>query len=290
MEMPRITVVTPSFNQAAFLEQTIRSVFEQRYCNLQYGIVDGGSTDGSIEIIDKYRDRLDFAIVEPDGGQCEAINKGLARAEGEIVCYLNSDDMLLPDALRCVGSHFARQPQDNWVIGCCVETDAEGEPTRCLQPTGRFTLEGALLRDEPFNVPQPATFWRRRVLDEVGLFDESLHYCMDFEMWCRFLDAGHTPRLMRRTLATYRLHEASKTCSQADGFHAALIEIERRYLHRLPWRQRAKLAKAIGYQTRARAVKQSRAALAADVLRRPWWLASQQVRRRLWGGDATRAA
>jgi glycosyltransferase involved in cell wall biosynthesis len=278
----RISIVTPSFNQAAFLERTIRSVLEQGYANLQYGVVDGGSTDGSIDIIERYRDRLDFVVIEPDRGQCDAINKGMRRVDGDVVAYLNSDDTLLPGALDIVGEHFARNAQCDWLIGRCPTIDGDDRAIGETRPIGDFTLAGALLRDEPFNVPQPAAFWRRLLMDEVGLFDETLHYCMDFEMWCRFLAAGRRPTLVERELATYRLHDASKTCSQQAGFHRALIEIERRYLPRLPRDAQRRLRRKIGYQTRMIVAHGEAGPVWPHVLRRPWWLGSRQVRGALW--------
>lgn len=286
MILPRITLVTPSFNQAPFLEQTIRSVIEQNYANLQYGVVDGGSTDGSIDVIACYRDSLDFVIIEPDRGQCDAINKGMRWADGDVVGYLNSDDTLLPGALHTVGEHFAKRPDEQWLIGMCRQIDEAGQRLSLLRPYGDFTLAGALLRQGGFNVPQPATFWRRSLMQQFGLFDQSLHYCMDFEMWCRFLAAGVQPSLIEQELATYRLHEASKTCSAPTGFHRALIRIEKRYAHHLPWRQRAQLRRLIGYQTRALAVASSTERPWRQVLRRPWWLASQQVVKALILGPA----
>lgn len=277
MKLPRITIVTPSFNQAPFLEQTIVSVLDQHYPDLQFGIIDGGSTDGSIDILHRYRDRLSFTLIEPDQGQSDAINKGLARADGDIVGWLNSDDTLLPGALRTVGGHFARHHACDWLIGRCRQTDAEGRLVSILAPEGQFTLAGALLRPRGFSVPQPSTFWRRSLMNRAGLLDVRLHHCMDFELWCRFLALGVTPDLIDDALSTYRLHPSSKTCAQADRFIAALIDIEKQYAHHLPWRARWQLYRHIGYQTRALALRRG-GGLWRDILRRPWWLASQQVR------------
>jgi len=290
MSLPRISLVTPSFNQASYLEQTIRSVLDQGYPNLQYGIVDGGSTDGSIAIIDKYRDHLDYAIIECDRGQSDAINKGLKRADGDVVGWLNSDDVLFPGALEHVGEHFANNRSTTWLTGCCTETTADGTPLRELRPSGDFSLSGALLRTQPFNIAQPATFWRRALTDEVGLLDTTLHYCMDFDLWCRFLASGCPPTLTEHTLATYRLHETSKTCAEPAGFHRTLIEIERKYLPLLNWQDQWRLRRLIGYQTRMIAVANGIDELRRQVARRPWWFASQQVRQALREGQSQRRA
>ena len=287
MDWPRISLVTASLNQGAFVEQTIRSVLDQGYPNLQYGIVDGGSTDGSLEIIERYRHQLDYVVIEPDEGQSQAINKGLARADGEIVGWLNSDDTLLAGALHRVGKFFYERGDANWLIGHSVQIDDRGAPGERIAPTGEFTLAGALLRSEPFNVPQPSTFWRSLLTDEAGLLDESLHHCMDFDLWCRFLAAGYRPTVIDTELATYRFHESSKTCGQEAGFIAALIDIERRYAQLLDWRQRLALRHRIGYQHRALAVRTLGRAVWRQALYRPWWFGSRQVIHCICRGEPT---
>jgi GT2 family glycosyltransferase len=277
MVLPTLTLVTPSFNQARFLEATIRSVLDQRYPNLEYGIIDGGSSDGSAAIIERYRKHLSFTVIGPDAGQSDAINHGLRRARGSVLGWLNSDDVLLPGALRRVGEHFAQYPACPWLIGACTEVDQEGRALRTLRPVGEFTLAGALLRPRGFNVPQPSSFWRRELTDCVGLLDPALHYCMDFELWCRFLAHGARPDIIVPELSTYRLHPHSKTCSRPEGSIAALIEIERRYLPALPGAPRRRLRRLIGYQSRALAIRTSPGRPWAQVLRRPWWLGSQQI-------------
>ena len=287
--LPRISIVTPSLNQAAFLEQTIQSVLEQGYPDLQYGIVDGGSTDGSIDIIERYRDRLDFVIIEPDSGQPEAINKGFRKADGQIINWLCSDDTLLPGSLHRVGEFFASQPDAVWMIGRAVDTDAAGERLQVNAPRGVFSFPAALFREGGFNVPQPATFWRRSLLDECGLLNETLQYCQDYELWLRFLEKGHQPVLVESELATYRMHPASKSCSQADRFIATLIRIGQMYAPHLRLRDRLALMRLLGYQKRALAVRQAQqpADLWPVVMKRPWWLASQQIRARLRRGMST---
>lgn len=280
--LPSISLVTPSFNQAQYLERTIVSVLEQGYPNLQFGIVDGGSTDGSRDIIERYRQHLNFVILEPDGGQSDAINKGLDRARGHILGWLNSDDTLLPDALWKVARHFQANPQDQWIVGIARRIDENDQTLGLLEPTGQFTLAGALLRVQPFMIPQPASFWRNQLTRSVGFLDPLLHHAMDFELWCRFLAAGARPRILTEHLATYREHSQSKTCAQAQRFIQALIDIESRMVHLLPWSQRMQLRQRIGYQQRALAILAQPSRLWQKTLLRPWWLVSQQIRQALW--------
>ncbi len=281
--LPRITIITPSFNQAGFLEDTIRSVLDQDYPNLQYGIVDGGSTDGSRDIIECYRDRLDFAIIEKDNGQTEAINKGLRLADGEIVGWLCSDDTLLPGALQTIAHHFATHPDDDWLAGACRVIDADGNAMSIARPDGHFSLAGMLLRspERPFNLPQPSVFWRRALHDELGFLDESLHYCMDFEFWLRLVASGRRPTLIDAELATYRLHDTSKSCAMPMGFTREHVRVEGRYARTLPLWQRAKVMRRLGYMHRASVLASNEINPWRVVARRPWWIMSQQVRQAL---------
>ncbi len=285
--LPRITLITPSFNQADYLEETINSVLDQGYPNLQYGIIDGGSTDGSAEIIERYREQLDFAIIEKDNGQTEAINKGLVRADGEIVGWLCSDDTLLPGALEKIGGHFAMHPQDDWVAGGCRMVNPRGEVTDTIHPRGDFTLAGVLLRgeDRPFDLPQPGVFWRRSVHDHLGLLDESLHYCMDFEFWLRMIESGRRPTLLDTDLATYRLHESSKSCSAPSGFTREHIRVEGGYARSLSLLQRLRVQRRLGYMRRACVIHESKGRLWSEVIKRPWWLLSQQIRHAIRHND-----
>lgn len=289
--LPRITIVTPSFNQASYLEQTICSVLDQGYPNLEYGIVDGGSTDGSIQIIERYRKRLDFVIIESDEGQTEAINKGLRRAEGEVVGWLCSDDTLLPGALGTIGQYFANHRDDVWLAGACRVVDPDGRVMSVAHPCGEFTLSGVLLRsdDRPVVFPQPSMFWRKFLHDQLGLLDESLHYCMDFEFWLRLIRAGHRPALLDAELATYRLHDTSKSCATPEGFLQEHIIIEGRYSRTLSLSERLATYRRLGYTQRACAIRMADGRPWRAVVRRPWWLLSRQVLDALWHGRRTAA-
>lgn len=210
MPFPKITIVTPSYNQALYLEATIQSVLAQNYPNLEYFVVDGGSSDGSVEIIQKYSDQLAWWVSEPDQGQSEAINKGLARASGEVITWLNSDDLLAPNALHTVASLFADHPNAGLV---------HGESTifwgNAHQPTKEMTK--AALGDDivlqslggmPF--AQPSAFFHRRAIDTFGLLDQRLHYAMDYNLFAQIALNYDLVQSSAR-LSCYRMHDDSKS-------------------------------------------------------------------------------
>ena len=224
---PRISVITPSYNQAEFLERTIRSVLSQDYPDLEYIVVDGGSTDGSVEIIKRYADRLAYWVSEPDRGQSHAINKGLQRATGSILGWLNSDDYYLPGALRVVGETLADNSETFALVGHCRRVYASGSEANLLE--GRFEGRLRLLQFwKDYRMPQSSIFWRREVLDQVGLLDESQHYIMDFDYWARIaehFDFANVDSVF--SCATY--HEAAKTGDNYERYEDELGLHARRY-------------------------------------------------------------
>ena len=283
--LPRITIITPSFNQAPFLTRTLQSIHAQQYPNLQHIVLDANSTDGSRDILEQHRAAIEHndgkLIIEPDHGQTHAINKGLERATGEIVTWICSDDLLLPGALHRVAQHFLHHPEHTWIAGASRMIDPYDKPLDINRPCGHFTVAGVLLRSrtQPFNLPQPSVFWKRSLHDTLGLLDESLHYCMDFEFWLRLLHAGHKPHLLDEELAAYRLHDTSKTCAAPHGFLKEHLRIEKHYGRTLTLPQRYRLWRRLGYQYRAWAIQHhGPATLKKLVAQRPWWLLSQQVR------------
>ncbi len=204
MKNLKITVVTPSFNQAEYLEQTILSVLGQGCENLEYIIMDGGSTDGSAEIIRKYEDRLAYWVSEKDGGQSAAINAGFARATGDVLCWLNSDDFYLPGTLGHVVEKFAEGA--DLVYGSCFSFWEGGE--RCL--INRAVPEGELKLSLRADLVQPSCFWTRELWERTGKLDEAFHFGFDWEWFQRASQAGkfvRTPRL----LSAYRFHAAHKS-------------------------------------------------------------------------------
>jgi glycosyltransferase involved in cell wall biosynthesis len=211
---PLVTVVTPSYNQAQFLEATIRSVLLQGYTNLEYIVIDGGSSDSSRDIISRYADHLDFWVSENDRGQSHAINKGLARAKGSILGWLNSDDVLLPGAISRVVAAFQEHPDADVVYGHLERIDAQGQRVGTPNlPKDRVVYDKTLALDESV-VNQAGCFWRRSMMEKVGLLNEGLHYCMDYEYWTRILLVGGKFVRLNDTLAQFRLSSGSKTVGQ----------------------------------------------------------------------------
>jgi glycosyltransferase involved in cell wall biosynthesis len=218
-KLPTISLVTPSLNQGRFLRATIESVLTQEYPALDYFVQDGGSTDETQEVLRSYAGRVPY-VSEKDRGQADAINRGLRRSRGEVLGYLNSDDVLRPGALRTVGEAFAAHPEVLFFFGSAAYIDADGK-----------TVSPYLVRSEALErladscfIAQPAAFFRRNVWEEVGEFDETLHHTMDYDYWLR-IAARYGPScglFLDLELAGARMHESAKTVS---GWDRALDEI-----------------------------------------------------------------
>jgi len=213
LNTPLVSIVTPSYNQAEFLEQTIQWVLRQDYPRLEYIIVDGGSTDGSVGIIKKYAPKLAWWISEPDRGQAEAINKGLHRARGEIVAWLNSDDFYLPGTVSKAVAAFAAHPQAGLIYGDVLAVDQRGNTVNVFK-YGNWGLEGLMT----FRViGQPAVFMRRAVLEQAGYLDTSYHCLLDHQLWIRMArlsESRHVPDLW----AAARYHGSAKNITRAEEF------------------------------------------------------------------------
>jgi glycosyltransferase involved in cell wall biosynthesis len=221
---PKISILTPSFNQAPFLEATIRSVLDQQYERLEYIIIDGGSTDESVAIIRKYEPQIAYWISEPDRGQAHALNKGLQHATGDIVAYLNSDDLYLPGAFAAVADYFSANPDCRWLCGDTL-LFGEGQPDELINAEVPKSAAHAL--SWAYRAPQPGMFWKRELLRDG--FQERWRYCFDHELYVRLLIAGVRCEYLNLPLAAYRLHAASKTVAEGDLFAAEFEAIALEY-------------------------------------------------------------
>lgn len=213
MTVPKFTIVTPSFNQAHYLEETIRSVLDQGYPNLEYIVVDGGSKDNSVEVIRKYEKHLAWWVSEKDKGQTEALNKGFARATGDVLGFINSDDTLTPGALNYAAKYF--QQGEKWVVGWVEFLEADGD--NFPQVWHDYERVADWFVTNP--IPQQGTFWTRDLWTQFGGFRDDLQLVFDYEFWLRLrFKAKVLPKTVRRCLGTYRLHAESKTCSQTTRY------------------------------------------------------------------------
>ncbi len=207
---PRVSIVTPSYNQGQFLEETIRSVLLQSYPNLEYIVMDGGSTDGSVEIIRKYAPWLSHWASQPDKGQSEAINRGWTHATGEIVAYLNSDDLYLQDALHRAVLEFQSAPECALVYSSGLAIGTDGQPLY-IQPSGPLDARRFLTGLARYTIPQPTAFMRRNALLEVGGLDEELHMAMDLDLWLKLALRYRFCYVTGKPLAALRWHVSQKT-------------------------------------------------------------------------------
>ena len=222
---PRVSIVTPSYNQGQFIEETIRSVLLQGYPNLEYIIIDGGSTDGSVDIVRKYEPWLAYWVSEPDRGQAHAINKGFAQANGEIMAWLNSDDLLCPHAVRRVVNAFLKNANLDVICGFRKVINRDGNVTSYLAypPSIDDVLKRWCI------VAQETVFWRRRVWEHIGPLDEGFAYAFDYEYWQRMLANGYEFVLLPYFLGCFRHHEASKGATMNHVRNSELKEVYQRY-------------------------------------------------------------
>lgn len=206
---PRISIVTPSFNQGRYIKETLDSVFEQRYPNLEYILMDGGSSDETLQVVEPYLPRFAHFQSGPDGGQSAAIATGFAKTSGEIMAYLNSDDVLLPGALNYVSQFFEHNPHIDVIYShrCIVDAGGTIQGHWILPPHSSFLMRRWDL------IPQETCFWRRRIFEREGNVDPTYRFAMDYDLFVRFMRSGRFRRV-NRFLAAFRMHDEAKTTTQ----------------------------------------------------------------------------
>jgi glycosyltransferase involved in cell wall biosynthesis len=229
---PKINIVTPSFNQGKFLEETIQSILNQNYQNLEYFVVDGGSTDNSVDIIKKYANRINWWVSEPDKGQSDAINKSFQKTKGDWLCWVNSDDILLPRALGKVAETFNLNPSADVITGNVLYINQNNIITRCVKVP---KVSWFFYRHSVGSFVAPAVFFKRSLYEKVGGLDIKLHYSMDLDLWHKFRLAGAKIYHIREYLGGFRIHQSSKTGPRMLGTkkyfeHPETTQIRKKYI------------------------------------------------------------
>jgi glycosyltransferase involved in cell wall biosynthesis len=224
---PLVSVITPSFNQGKYLEETILSVINQVYSNIEYIIIDGGSSDNSVEIIKKHESRLACWVSEPDKGQADAINKGLAKAKGEYICWLNSDDLFYPDFLSLRLQQFELHPDVDMIYG---DVDQGSLSSNTWLRKGAQTSYILIKETLKIPIPQQSAIWRRRVIEKTGFLDPKWHVLLDMDYFIR-ISRNHRILYIPGSLAFFRVHQHSKSINEAikwaeelPVYYKALIE------------------------------------------------------------------
>lgn len=220
----KISIITPSFNQDGFIRQTIDSILQQKYPNLEYLVIDGGSTDNTVEILKSYGQQIKWTS-EKDNGQSDAINNGMKMATGDILAYLNSDDVYVGESLFAVNDFFQKHPNFKWAYGQCRIINERNEEMRKFITA----YKNFWMRKYSYNkllsinfINQPATFWRREIIEEFGLFNENEHLVMDYEYWLR-IGRKYSAGFINKYLADFRMHTQSKSSQNfVKQFHDEL--------------------------------------------------------------------
>ncbi len=223
-KQPLVSIITPSYNQARFLPATIESVLGQSYPHIEYIIIDGGSNDGSQDVIEKYAHKLAYWVSEPDKGQTDAINKGFAQAKGQVLAWLNSDDTYEPNAVAEAVAYLQAHPQVGLVYGAADYIDEHGRQIGIF-PAAQTDYRR--LRRGYVHIPQQSAFWRADLWRQVGPLDPSYYFAMDYDLWTRLARVSEI-KYLPRLWAHFRLHGGSKSIAEDDRCWPEMIRIHYR--------------------------------------------------------------
>ncbi len=237
LSLPKISIITPSYNQGKYLEQTILSVTNQNYPNLEYIIMDGGSSDDSVKIIKKHSNELAYWESKKDNGQADAINKGLSKCTGEIICWLNSDDVLMKGALENIAQKFKTINEPAIVSGNYRTIDLNG--VVIWQPKSEIDnlyvsnySELDLLKCWRNTLPQPSTFWNRAAFEKMRLLNANFHFAMDLEYWLRAINMGIKIYKTNNIYSSFRIHSESKSSTLEIKLKEELKSLQKTYLRK----------------------------------------------------------
>jgi glycosyltransferase involved in cell wall biosynthesis len=219
-----ISIVTPSYNQAAYIEETMQSVLSQEYPELEYIVVDGGSTDGTVDIIKKYENKISWWVSEKDKGQTDAINKGFARAKGDVLAWLNSDDTYEPGAVAAAAKYLREHPTVGMVYGDCNFINQYGN---IIGRFGAAQTNYRLIRQGYVHIPQQTMFFRADLWKQVGPLDPSFYFAMDYDLWTR-ISARSEIKYVPQTWANFRLHTSGKTIMADDRCWPEMVRVHYR--------------------------------------------------------------
>ncbi len=228
--LPKISVIIPSYNMAHFIEETIQSIINQNYPNYECIVRDGGSSDGTVDILKKYDSKISW-VSEKDRGQSDAINKGLKQASGDIIAYINADDAYEKGCFQKVADQFEKDQSVKWLYGKCRIIDDKGKEIRKLITSyrnlwlKRYSYNWLLVLDF---IPQPAVFWRRELIEEIGLFEVNKHLSMEYAYWLK-VGLKYAPAFIDDYLARFRIHPGAKGSLSMAPAAKVVLEDSKRY-------------------------------------------------------------
>ncbi len=220
---PKVSIITPSYNQGQFIEDTIQSVLRQTYKNIEYILVDGGSTDDTMEVVNRYRDRIDFVIHERDNGQSDAINKGFLAATGELMGWINSDDILYPDCVEKIVNLYRQHPEGAVYYGEVLHQINETGTVIATRPVPIPNRQSLLMHN--YELAQQGSFYPAHLVRKVGYLNEEIHYCMDLDLWLKLLNYGPIYACTGKPIAGFRIWGQTKTSTGGTKFLDNIREV-----------------------------------------------------------------